>query len=123
MWWIPLLGGFWLGGLVGFILAVLLTLPERNDLLTDLTRAEALLEAAERRVKDATWRYEALVEDVSRRTDQAKAMTAERAPAGHEKERQCVACGSPLINIHEGDPLYAQDVFECPTHGPVGERR
>ena len=74
MWWIPLLGGFWLGGLVGFILAVLLTLPERNDLLTDLTRAEAKLEAAERRARDATWRYEALVEDVSRRTDQAKAM-------------------------------------------------
>ena len=34
----------------------------------------------------------------------------------------CIACGLSLTNPHGGDPLYAQDVWHCPTHGPVATR-
>ena len=74
MWWIPFLGGIVVGWFAGFLLMSVFTLQERNDLLADLTRAEERVEAAEQRARDATWRYEALVETVSARTDQTKVM-------------------------------------------------
>ena len=79
MWWIPFIIGIVVGGVVGFLATAMFSLAERNSMLADLTTAEERAEQAERRARDAVWRWEQLVETVSARTDQTK--WAEKADA------------------------------------------
>ena len=74
---IPFIIGIIVGGVAGFLATAVFSWAERDSLLADLTTAEERAEQAEQRARDATWRYEEIVETVAKRTDQAKAMGAQ----------------------------------------------